>query len=81
MSTTQAVEKDQHAPEKGQPRANAEVQTQTDNKPNNAEKAQNEGEHQWPSGSFQTYLMSALGTHNVFMAKLVLGLDKGVRGK
>ena len=81
VSMTQAVEKDQHAPEKGQPRANAEVQTQTDNKPNNAEKAQNEGEHQWPSGSFQTYLMSALGTHNVFMAKLVLGLDKGVRGK
>ena len=81
VSMTQAVEKDQHAPEKGQPRANAEVQTQTDNKPNNAEKAQNEGEHQWPSGSFQTYLMGALGTHNVFMAKLVLGLDKGVRGK
>ena len=52
VSMTQAVEKDQHAPEKGQPRANAEVQTQTGNKPNNAEKAQNEGEHQWPSGSF-----------------------------
>ena len=63
------------------PHAKTYVQTQTDNKPNNAEKAQNEGEHQWPSGSFQTYLMSALGTHNVFMAKLVLGLDKGVRGK